>query len=48
MMTKMEESKEFWMLTFELIGAVYHRWGRPEAAEKFFYGNAHNFRLGKL
>ena len=40
--------KEFWMLNFELIGAVYHLWGRPEAAEKFFYGNAHGFRLGAV
>ncbi len=38
--------KDFWMLNFELIGSIYHRWGRPEAAEKFFYGNAHAFRLG--
>ncbi|MCI5778810.1 MAG: amidohydrolase family protein [Lentisphaeria bacterium] len=38
--------KEFWMLHFELVGSVYHRWGRPDEAEKFFYGNAHSFRLG--
>ncbi len=40
--------KEFWMLNFELIGSVYHRWGKPEEAEKFFYGNAHSFRLGRI
>lgn len=37
--------KEFWTLFFDLIGSVYHRWGKPEEAEKFFYHNAHNFRL---
>ena len=36
--------KEFWTLLFELIGSVYYRWGAPEEAEKFFYGNARRLR----
>ena len=36
--------KEFWSLLFELIGSVYYRWGAPEEAEKFFYGNARRLR----
>ena len=45
-MSTARKLKEFWMLTFELIGSVYHRWGSPEEAEKFFYGNARALRLG--
>ena len=37
--------KQFWTLLFELVGSVYYRWGAPEEAEKFFYGNAHSFRM---
>ncbi|MBQ9774942.1 MAG: amidohydrolase family protein [Lentisphaeria bacterium] len=36
--------KEFWSLFFELIASVYCRWGKPEEAEKFFYGNAFSLR----
>ena len=39
--------RDFWMLFFELVGSVYHRWGAPEEAEKFFFGNAHAFRTGE-
>lgn len=42
--TRALKLREFWMLNFELIGSVYYRWGRTDEAEKFFYGNAHNFR----
>ncbi len=38
--------KQFWSLLFELIGSVYYRWGSPAETEKFFYKNAHEFRLG--
>lgn len=41
--------KQFWTLFFELIASIYCPWGAPEEMEKFFYGNAHNWRcnLGK-
>ena len=37
--------KQFWTLFHELVFQVYTPWGAPAEMEKFFYGNAHNWRM---